>query len=153
MAAYRRRTPVHSVDSKLYDDYYLDQVGNGLPVFTGARVQRGHGLGNVFSGLIRAAMPLMKSGMKLLGKHGVKTGMQIAGDVLSGQNPKRAVRQRAKQAGTEIVHDALRQFMPGPPGQPSRSRQQTATKRRAQSQTVSSTRAAKRSRAAADIFT
>lgn len=152
MATYGRRKPVHSCDSKQYDDYYLGQVGSGLPVFTGAHVQRGHGLGNIFSGLVRAAMPLVKSGMRALGKQGVKTGMQIAGDVVHGQGPKRAVRRRAKQAGTQIVNSALRQLMSGPPGIPKKARQQKGMKRRAQTKTVRSTRGGKRSRSAADIF-
>ena len=33
-----------------YDDYYARQVGGALPYFTGARVQRGHGFGSLFSG-------------------------------------------------------------------------------------------------------
>ena len=39
----------HSRDSRslAYEDYYVRHVGEGLPVFVGARVQRGHGLGSV----------------------------------------------------------------------------------------------------------
>ena len=33
-----------------YEDYYQRQVGGALPVF--ARVQRGHGLGSMFGGLL-----------------------------------------------------------------------------------------------------
>ena len=35
-----------------YDDYYTIQVGGELPCFTSARVQRGHGFGSLFSGLV-----------------------------------------------------------------------------------------------------
>ena len=35
-----------------YDDYYARQVGGALSYFTGARVQRGHGFGSLFSGLL-----------------------------------------------------------------------------------------------------
>ncbi len=143
----------HCCDSKLYDDYYLRQVGSGLPAFTGARTQRGHGLGNIFSGLVRAAMPLVKSGVKALGKQGMKTGLQIAGDVLSGQKPKRTIRQRGKQAGQQLLHKALHQFItPPPPGKPHKRRQQRGIKRRAPGHTVSSARATKRSRSRKDIF-
>jgi len=37
----------------MYEDYYTNQHGDGMPVFAGARHQRGHGLGNVFGGLLR----------------------------------------------------------------------------------------------------
>lgn len=140
-----RRREAHSTNPKLYDDYYLGQVGHGLPVFTGTRMQRGHGLGNVLSGLVRAAMPLVKRGVKTLGRQGLKTGMQIAGDVMAGQKPKAAVRRRAKQASAQLVQQALRQF--APPGQPAKG-----IKRPAQRRSVSSSRATKRSKSPKDIF-
>ena len=43
-----------------YDDYYARQVGGALPYFTGARVQRGHGFGSLFSGLLRTVAPRVK---------------------------------------------------------------------------------------------
>ena len=43
-----------------YDDYYARQVGGALPYFTGARVQKGHGFGSLFSGLLRSVAPLIK---------------------------------------------------------------------------------------------
>lgn len=131
----------------MYDDYYQRQVGHGMPYFSGTRVQRGHGLGNIFSGLVRAAMPLVKSGMKALGKQGLKTGMQIAGDVLQGRKPRRAARRRTKQAGKQLLSRALQQFMP--PGEPKKRK---GIKRRAQQRSVSSSRAAKRRRSSGDIF-
>lgn len=147
--AWRARRNVPCCDPKLYENYYVNQAGNGLPVFSGARVQRGHGLGNIFSGLVKAAMPLVKSGVKALGKHGLKTGIQIAEDVLSGQKPKRAIQRRTKKAGSQLLDSALHQFIPGPPGEPRRGRQQQkGRKRRAPSQTGSSSRS-KRQR---DIF-
>ena len=51
-----------------YDDYYARQVGGALPYFTGARVQRGHGFGSLFSGLLRSVAPLIKRGALTLGK-------------------------------------------------------------------------------------
>ena len=53
-----------------YDDYYARQVGGALPYFTGARVQRGHGFGSLFSGLLRTVAPLIKRGAVALGKRG-----------------------------------------------------------------------------------
>ena len=143
-----RRRAAHCANARLYDDYYLRQVGHGMPFFSGTRIQRGHGLGNIFSGLVRAAMPLVKSGLKALGKQGMKTGTKIAGDVLRGQKPQRAARRRAKQAGQQLLGKALHQFIP-PPGEPAKRK---GTKRRAKRRSVSSTRAVKRHRSAGDIF-
>ena len=57
-----------------YDDYYARQVGGALPYFTGARVQRGHGFGSLFSGLLRTVAPLIKRGAVALGKRALATG-------------------------------------------------------------------------------
>ena len=57
---------------------------------------RGRGLGSLLSGLVRSAVPLLKSGGKALLKEGAKTGMQLAQYVLSGQNLKSAAKQRAQ---------------------------------------------------------
>jgi hypothetical protein len=46
-------------------------------------VQRGHGLGSIFGGLFKAAMPLLKKGTQTLEREALKTGLNIAGDVSS----------------------------------------------------------------------
>ena len=43
-----------------YNEYYARQAGGALPYFAGAQYQRGHGLGSLFGGLLRSAMPLIK---------------------------------------------------------------------------------------------
>ena len=77
-----------------YDDYYARQVGGALPYFTGARVQRGHGFGSLFSGLLRTVAPLIKRGAVALGKRALATGAQIAGDVVAGKNVKKAAKTK-----------------------------------------------------------
>lgn len=78
----------------MYEDYYLHQSGNGLPVFQGSRGQRGHGLGSVLSGLFRSAVPMIKRGLATFGKHALKTGLEIAGDVAEGKSFKDSARER-----------------------------------------------------------
>ena len=75
-----------------YDDYYARQVGGALPYCTGARVQKGHGFGSLFSGLLRSVAPLIKRGALALGKRALTTGAQIAGDVVDGQSIKKATK-------------------------------------------------------------
>ena len=79
-----------------YDDYYAQQVGGALPYFAGARVQRGHGFGSLFGGLLRSVAPLIKRGALALGNRALKTGAQIAGDILSGENIRTAAKRRTK---------------------------------------------------------
>ena len=91
-----------------YNDYYARQSGGALPYFAGAQYQRGHGLGSLFGGLLRSAMPLIKRGAVALGRGALKTGVRIAGDVLSGQN----IRKVAKRRVTDAVLSSISQ----PPG-------------------------------------
>ena len=117
-----------------YDDYYAQQVGGALPYFAGARVQRGHGFGSLFGGLLRSVAPLIKGGALALGNRALKTGAQIAGDILSGENIRTAAKRRTKTAG----RDLLQSLLATPPGKrvkraaPSRQRRpvKRAAKRR-----------------------
>ena len=96
-----------------YDDYYAQQVGGALPYFAGARVQRGHGFGSLFAGLLRSVAPLIKRGALALGNRALKTGAQIAGDVLSGENIRTCGETEDEYCGkrfaTESAHDTARQ--------------------------------------------
>ena len=86
-----------------YDDYYARQVGGALPYFTGARVQRGHGFGSLFSGLLRSVAPLIRRGAVALGKRALTTGAQIASDVVAGQNVKKAAKQTTTTIGRVLI--------------------------------------------------
>ena len=118
-----------------YDDYYAQQVGGALPYFAGARVQRGHGFGSLFGGLLLSVAPLIKRGALALGNRALKTGAQIAGDILSGENIRTAAKRRTKTGG----RDLLQSLLATPPGKrvkraaPSRQRRpvkRTARRRR-----------------------
>ena len=90
-----------------YNDYYARQAGGALPYFAGAQYQRGHGLGSLFGGLLRSAMPLIKRGAVALGKGALKTGVRIADDVMSGQRIKRATKRRVADAGRNLMRGLL----------------------------------------------
>lgn len=53
---------LHSSNSH-YSDYYNQQIGHGLTVFKGAKVQTGHGIGGFIKGLLKGALPLLKRGV------------------------------------------------------------------------------------------
>ena len=72
----------------MYLDYYLNQAGGNSPAFVGARYQKGHGLGNMLKILTRFALPFLKKGAKSIGQQALKTGMDIAGDVMAGKKVK-----------------------------------------------------------------
>ena len=99
--------PTHRYDTKAYHDYYIHQAGKGYPVFAGRRYQRGHGLGSIFGGLFKAAMPLLKKGAKTLEGEALKTGLNIAGDVVQGRNIKQAAKSRLKSTGENLLQKAM----------------------------------------------
>jgi len=64
-----------------------------MPVFAGRRYQRGHRLAQTIGGLFkRFVMPIVALAVKCSGKqilgNVAKTGMEVAGDVIGGQNIK-----------------------------------------------------------------
>ena len=100
-------TPTHRHDTKAYHDYCIHQAGKGYPVFAGRRYQRGHGLGSIFGGLFKAAMPLLKKGAKILEREALKTGLTIAGEVVQGRNIKRAAKSRLKSTEEKLLQQAM----------------------------------------------
>src|ERR1700690_1709935 len=81
----------------MYEDYYMAQSGSGMPVFTGSRGQRGHGLGSMLSGLFRSAMPMIKRGLACFGRHALRTGAQIANDVADGESFGNSEKRRVSE--------------------------------------------------------
>ena len=96
--------------------------------FTGTRVQRGHGFGSLFSGLLRTVAPLIRRGAVALGKRALTTGAQIAGDVVAGKNVKKAAKRRATAAGRNLMQSLVN--TPPPPGKRVKRIKRTAPRRR-----------------------
>ena len=132
---------------KLYEDYYVNQVGHGLPVFTGGG-HRGHGFGNLLAGIGRAVVPLLKRGGKALLKEGARTGFRVAKDVLTGQRVGSSLKRRAGQAGARLLGQAVSSVT-------SQARKRIKTSRASsgkQSQQRRRTRRPQKKPAAKDIF-
>ena len=97
---------------------------------------RGRGLGSILGGLLRTAVPLLKRGGKALLKEGIRSGLGVAQDVLSGQNVKTSLKRQAKGAGQRLLGKAIGHFeVPAPPGEPARKRIKKSVPRRKRSQT------------------
>ena len=73
------------VMGKDFEDYYVKQLGQGMPVFSGPRSQRGYGLGHVFRSVARSATPLLKQA----GKQALKKGVSVLVKGIVGAKPKR----------------------------------------------------------------
>jgi hypothetical protein len=93
----------------MYEDYYVTQSGNGVPIFQGYRGQRGHGLGSILSGFFRSAMPILKRGLSVFGREALRTGAKIATDVADGRSLGDAAKQRIGERINEIVPGIINQ--------------------------------------------
>ena len=51
-------------------------------------------MGSMLSGLFRSAIPMLKRGLATFGKHALKTGLEIAGDVADGSSFKDSAKAR-----------------------------------------------------------
>lgn len=79
--------------------YYQAQRGYGdMRVFRGQALQRGHGIGGLFKGLMRVAMPLMKKGLLHVGKRALNAGAKVLEDVSQNKSLKESVKNRAGEA-------------------------------------------------------
>lgn len=98
-------TKIHQPNPNIFKSYYLRQSQRGagnLPAFHGVRVQRGYGIGSFLKGLFRTAVPLVKEGARSIGRTALATGMNIANDVLSGQDFKSSAKARALETRNKL---------------------------------------------------
>ena len=122
-------------DPKAHEQYYDQQVGRGLPYFAGAHYQRGHGLGSILGGLFRSAIPLVKplvkQGVRTMGREALKAGVGVVGDVLQGRNIKQSAGRRLKAAaGNTLKRVATDILVPTKPIKRKRTTTKTIPRRK-----------------------
>ena len=98
-------------NQRALDDYYLHQTGGGDFYFKRPSHQRGHGLGGLFGRLFRAAVPVfkttvapvLKSAGKSIAREALKSGTDMAADVLKGESVKDSFGRHANSAAGRLV--------------------------------------------------
>ena len=84
-------------DRQAFDSYYSNPCGHGsLPVCYDTRMQRGHVVGTLISGLFRSVFPILKRVAPKIAKQALETGAQIVKDVAGGQSIKDAAKTRCR---------------------------------------------------------
>lgn len=99
-----------------YDAYFDTQTGGGVGragyggishVYIGSPNQRGHGIGSFLGGLFRRIIPLLKQGARTVGKEALRSGINVANDVLDkGIHPREAFKTRLRESGTNLKRKA-----------------------------------------------
>ena len=123
-------------DVTRYKNFYSrrGQTG-GMPVFSGRRRQRGHGIGNVLGSLLRRVvgfvgsrgLDFIKQNRQAAVKNVIRTGLDIAKDVTGGKKVKEALRTRIPQGIKQTASEL--QFQLGNK-KPREQQQQRKRKRR-----------------------
>ena len=88
---------------------------SGVPVYQGYPSQYGHGLGNVLGGIVRAALPIVKTVAKKAGSQLLESGINFVRKKVTKSKPvKRATSRpvRHKRTASRHVHHKRRK----PPG-------------------------------------
>ena len=107
-----------------YLQYYTNQAGNGMGSFEGHRYQRGKGF---FGSILRkAGIPLLK----YLGRQVLRTGIDVAGDVIEGEPIKEAFKARAKSKVKDITDDAIKRAIVFKQTGQGRKRKYTSSKKK-----------------------
>lgn len=89
----------------MYNDYYARQSGSGMPVYAGSRGQNGYGLGSIFGGLFRSAMPMIKQGLSTFGKQALKSGLEVVSDLADGKSFKESAQNRFREGIKSFATD------------------------------------------------
>jgi len=110
----RIKTYCCDASRRLYEDYYANQSGSGMPVFVGRRYQRGHGLGQSIAGLFkRFIFPFVAPHAKRIGKqilsNVANTGLEVIGDVAAGKSAKKSLKKRGLTGKKRTVDDIVSQ--------------------------------------------
>jgi len=107
----------------MYEDYYTNQGGGEMPVFVGAKRQRGHGLGSMLSGLFRSVvMPFLNRNSGALIGNVLKTGAEMVGDLVRGKPFKQSLKERMPKAIKTTAGDINWQSGSGKPKRKRRRR-------------------------------
>ena len=89
-----------------FETHYKTQIGGGF--YAGVKRQHGYGLGGLFAKLGRFVIPLLKPAAKSIGRQVVRSGTQLAGDILNGADPKQAFKQNLKRGAKELFQKATK---------------------------------------------
>ncbi len=71
------------LNPEIYNQYYCECQQSGgayLPVYSGTLIQRGGGLGSIFSSIFRSVAPLLKTGARASGKAALRSGKALMKD-------------------------------------------------------------------------
>lgn len=105
---------IHQGATDRYCQFYMRQAGGELNHFS-AGSQYGSGLGSIFSTMARYVLPVLKTGLKTVGKRvfqsakkrTLSAGLKIANDVLAGQSLGESLKARSQEGLQQLGRDII----------------------------------------------
>jgi len=90
----------------MYERYYANQQsGRGMPVYSGAIRQKGHGLGNIIGSLFRRILPFLGRGAAAA----LMTGSKVVGDVSDGKKLNQSLKDRLPEGIKSLASSVVNQ--------------------------------------------
>jgi len=89
--------------SNSYRQLYEQSGNEMIPIFSGENCQTEYGLGSIFGNILKAALPVVKQGVKSFGKIAINTGLNIARDSLSGKPFRESIKDNVISAAVEVI--------------------------------------------------
>ncbi len=94
-----------------WNAYY--QRGYGMQVYSDVPLQRGTGIGSFFKGLFRLAWPVLKKAGKTVASESLRSAADLTGDVLRGDDWKKAAKKRALEGSNKVLKKAVNKMQTG----------------------------------------
>ena len=98
-------------NERTWAQYYGSQaLQHGAGFSAAMPYQRGAGLGSLFRGIFRTILPMAKQVGKTVGRQALRTGGEIASDVLAGRSIKESAEERGKIGASKLLKKASRKL-------------------------------------------
>jgi hypothetical protein len=92
---------------KYYNHFLGSSKGNtATPLIYSRKGQKGAGLGSFLASIFRKVFPFIKSGAKAMGEEFLKSGVGVVSDNFRGKKLRDSLRDRVREAGTNLSERA-----------------------------------------------
>lgn len=93
-----------------YTAYYVSQAQRGSGIsqyYAGAPYQKGYGIGSIFAGLFRSALPFLRPALSAVGKEALHAGVNVLSNTLTHHTPlSEALRNQWQASASNLAEKA-----------------------------------------------
>lgn len=93
-----------------YTTYYVNQAQRGSGIsqyYAGSPYQKGYGIGSIFAGLFRSAIPFLRPALSVVGREALHAGVNVLSNTLTHHTPlKEALRNQWQASASSLAEKA-----------------------------------------------